>query len=222
MTLWVLVPVKRFAESKSRLARLLGPKQRIRLAEAMLRDTLSTVSKAEDIDGIALVTADPLAARIGEAAGAVVLDDNAPDLNGALASGRQQLVSRYGPIALLILPIDLPALAREDVEGVVRAGRDPRAVVIVADDCREGTNALLLGADVDLAFAYGPGSYARHRTLAQADGLQPTVLQVPGIAFDLDAPADLDRLPKSPLGDRIGPLLAGLEPSNGNAVECAS
>ncbi|MEM7444584.1 MAG: 2-phospho-L-lactate guanylyltransferase [Pseudomonadota bacterium] len=222
MTLWVLIPVKRFADSKSRLASHLGPKQRIRLAEAMLRDTLSTVSKVDDISGIALVTADPQAAKVGRAAGAVVLDDDAPDLNGALTSGREQLFLRYGPIALLILPIDLPALRQEDVESVVRAGRNPGAMVIVADDRRDGTNALLLGPDVDLTFAYGPGSYARHRASAQTAGLQPTVLQVPGIAFDLDAPADLNRMPKSPIGAHIGALLAGLEPSNRNTVERAS
>ena len=44
-------------------------------------------------------------------------------------------------------------------------------------------------------FAFGPDSFAKHRAAAQAIGSNPEVVERPGLAFDLDSPADLADLP---------------------------
>lgn len=221
MTPWVIVPVKRFASSKTRLAGLFDADQRIQLAEAMLRDTLGALAEARGLAGIALVTADPLAERIGRAAGALILDDHAPNLNSAVNSGREQLFSRLGRSALLVLPIDLPALCHRDVESVMDEDGAPDRVILVPDRRRDGTNALLLGEDADLPFAYGPGSFARHIALAEAQGLRPAELTVPRMALDFDEPNDLGQILNWPIGDRTKRLLDEIYGVGRDAVECA-
>ncbi|MEM1400950.1 MAG: 2-phospho-L-lactate guanylyltransferase, partial [Pseudomonadota bacterium] len=142
MACWAIIPVKRFGSAKSRLADLCDVDERARLAEAMLADTLTTVCAAKGLSGIALVTADDKAATLGRQAGAIVLPDNTADLNSALTQIREQVRSKVGKVALLTLPIDLPALAVEDVEAIIETGRDATSVVVVPDHDREGTNAL--------------------------------------------------------------------------------
>ncbi|MEO1248276.1 MAG: 2-phospho-L-lactate guanylyltransferase [Pseudomonadota bacterium] len=222
MALWVLIPVKRFSASKSRLAGLFDDDQRVRLAEAMLRDTLAVVGAVQGISGVALVTADPAAAKVGKAGGALILDDGASDLNGALTRGRQQLVSRMGFSSLLVLPTDLPALTRQDVETVIQAGKDPGSVVVVPDHDRDGTNALLVDPQSDMKFAFGPGSFARHVALAKEAGLESKTLTVPRMAWDFDNPPDLDQILRFAVGSWTSPLLSELTPKEGSVAEKAS
>jgi len=62
---------------------------------------------------------------------------------------------------------------------------------IAADKTGRGTNALALRPPDVIDFRFGVGSLAAH--IAQADGLPLSVVDRPGLAFDLDTPADLAR-----------------------------
>ncbi|HKV70030.1 MAG TPA: hypothetical protein VJN62_02225, partial [Gemmatimonadales bacterium] len=57
-----------------------------------------------------------------------------------------------------------------------------------------GTNALLLPPGVVIHPAYGLGSRRAHRSIARRLGLRVVEVHRPGLAFDLDTPADLAAL----------------------------
>src|SRR5919197_6727995 len=80
-----ILPVKRFARAKQRLAPELDTAARAVLAEAMVRDVLRAVARVEELDGLIIVTKDERAAALGPPFGAVVVND--PDEQGQSEAG---------------------------------------------------------------------------------------------------------------------------------------
>src|SRR5690606_19505384 len=106
-----LVPAKRFASAKSRLAKLLSAAERQALSAAMLDDVLAAVSAARGIAGVGVVTAEPLAAAIALRHGAEVIPETAAGgLNDAIMLGAAA-VRRRGDAGILVVPADVPLVA---------------------------------------------------------------------------------------------------------------
>jgi 2-phospho-L-lactate guanylyltransferase len=66
--------------------------------------------------------------------------------------------------------------------------------VLVACHRGDGTPVIGLPTAAPFAFAYGPGSFARHVAEARRCGLGVRVLTDPSLAFDVDVPGDLELL----------------------------
>jgi len=67
-------------------------------------------------------------------------------------------------------------------------------VVLVPDHRDDGTPVLSVPVAAPFRFAYGPGSFRRHVAEASRHGLAVRVVRDPDLAFDVDLPADLERL----------------------------
>jgi 2-phospho-L-lactate guanylyltransferase len=67
-------------------------------------------------------------------------------------------------------------------------------ITLVPDRHDDGTNVLRLPVGCDFGFAYGPGSFRRHRAEASRLGLPIRVLRIPALAYDVDWPADVAEL----------------------------
>jgi 2-phospho-L-lactate guanylyltransferase len=188
MSCWVLVPIKRRAACKSRLAGELAYAQRLQLVRVMLACVIGAVRDSHAIDGIAFVSAerDTIPAEIP------VFADPGGGLNAALEAARAALVTR-GVDALIVLPADLPAITSRDVALLGEVGG--HAGFAFATDCSAlGTNALWLPARAPFRFQFGPGSRRRHLFEAERLGMTPALVSAPGLAFDIDSPEDLQRL----------------------------
>ena len=116
----------------------------------------------------------------------VLLEDLVP------AAARR--VQDEGYRELLLVMADLPYLAADDVAALIEAGRQSAVVIAEAKD--GGTNALLLRPPTVLAFAFATGqpSASRHAHQARAAGIEPVIVRRPGLARDIDTPADLAAL----------------------------
>jgi 2-phospho-L-lactate guanylyltransferase len=68
---------------------------------------------------------------------------------------------------------------------------DGLGVSIAPDRHRDGSNVMCLPADSGFRFAYGPGSFARHRAEAERLGLAVRVVEDPTLEVDIDDPDDL-------------------------------
>ena len=183
-----VLPVKSFARAKQRLGDVVGSEDRERLAAAMVTDVLAALTSVAEIDDVVVVTAEPLAARAAEKAGAAVVND--PDEVGqsaAVSRGIDAALERGAERALLV-PGDCPALEPAEVAALLqRLG----PVVIVPDRHGSGTNALLLTPPYAIAPAFGTGSFARHAALAHG---RAEVCEVPSLGLDVDTPDDLAAL----------------------------
>jgi 2-phospho-L-lactate guanylyltransferase len=86
------------------------------------------------------------------------------------------------------------------VTGYDELGDD--GIVLVPDRHEDGTNVVSIPAACGFEFAYGPGSFDRHRAEAERLGLPLTVLRPERLTWDVDVPADLDlpaHIPTTPL-----------------------
>ncbi len=203
MTTWAVVPLKRFAEAKRRLASVLGPEARRHLSILMLRDVLAVLSATPGLDRIVLATSEPSAADFG----CPVIDDGGGDLNAAIARAAAALEAA-GVARMLVLPADVPLVTAPDIAQILAAG-EAAPVVIVPDAKGIGTNALLLSPPAAIAPRFGTDSRARHGVAARNLGLASRELRVPWLGFDVDRPEDLVQLARATAGVPAYEFLAG-------------
>lgn len=184
----VLIPIKRLDICKQRLAGVLDAGQRRSLMLALLEEALEQAQAAEAATGVDVVTSDPLAAEVARAAGAGVVSD------GGLAwnPGLEHAVALLDPVpaGVLFLSADLPAVTSADVDAMI-AACPPRGIAIGrAHDV--GTNALALRPAGVITPAFGAARSSEvHAALAAAAGVPAVLVDRPGLALDLDTPADL-------------------------------
>jgi 2-phospho-L-lactate guanylyltransferase len=184
---WVLVPVKSRSSGKQRLASVLPEPQRTALIGAMLEHVLAVVRTAP-LAGVLLVSPDheppPPAVR--------VLHDDGVGLNAALELAVHEL-RVLGATRALIVFADLPFLTCEDLVALERA-TESSGVALAPDHTGTGTNALGLALPSAFRLQFGPDSCARHQREAERIGHPAALVLRPGLAFDVDEPADLEAL----------------------------
>lgn len=203
MSCWALVALKAPAAAKGRLAETLNAAERSRLVALMFDKVLHALRAAQSIAGIAVVTADPL-----QAEGVTVIVDPGRGLNEALAHGARELAAR-GVDELLVLHADLPLATGAEIDRVVAAGRE-RGLAIAPDKLGQGTNALYVPLPAPFPFRFGADSCRLHLAEAARLGKPVAQLALPGLAFDVDEPQDLERLLVAE-AERYGFLRAALK-----------
>jgi 2-phospho-L-lactate/phosphoenolpyruvate guanylyltransferase len=192
-----IVPVKALTEAKSRLASVLAPQSRRRLVLEMLDDVLLAVLATSAISRTIVVTSDPDVAEAARRRSAeVVHEPDSLGLNAAIRLGLHDSQCKADS-RCLILPADVPLVTREEISEVLRREPDgklgPRVVLAPSHD-GGGTNALLLTDHDLMGPSFGVNSFQRHLDLAHALRLEPRVVRLPGLGFDVDTPQDLRRL----------------------------
>lgn len=195
MNLWLLLPVKPFAQGKSRLASVLTEQERGLLNQALLHHVLSTALSAQIFSGATVISRDPLALEFARSRGVEALVEQETGLNRALAQGRRHALVKQAD-ALLVLPADLPLLTTKDLHGIVEQATSPFSVVI-APSPDGGTNALLLQPPTAIPFRFGRNSFERHCAAAHRAQLPIYFVTSPGLQTDIDLPQQLAALPRS-------------------------
>jgi 2-phospho-L-lactate guanylyltransferase len=197
----VVVPMKPLSRAKSRLAPRLSPAERHDLALLMLHAVLSTLDTARPlVQAVWVISSDALVLRAAHAHGAHGLHDPTSELNAALELAKGHAAAQ-GAGALLVLPADMPLLSSSDVGGLVAALLAPptsshsRGICVLApNEDASGTNALGLTLPTPMACQFGPASFAQHQASAERLGLELRLYRSPTLAFDVDTPADVERI----------------------------
>lgn len=175
MSWTAVVPLKNRADRKTRLAQVLAPDERIRLADAMVRRVIAALERTAAVSRVLLLSPSPL-----EACNAEWVDDEGAGLNLELMRVRTRLV---GP--MLIVHADLPLLSQDDI-AVLIAAAEEKGAALAPDHRGEGTNAIALAASRPFQFCFGQRSFLAHK----AQGGSAIVQRV-GLAFDVDLPVDV-------------------------------
>lgn len=192
MTVWVVIPVKPLNRAKSRLEKVLLPEQRFELAQMMLRQVLSVATQTLAITGTLVISRDTKAIGIARQFGAKTIQESSySDLNPALER-TASVLRAWRADAMLVLPADLPFVTGEDLTAMVDAGQENDCVVLATDKHRDGTNALLVRPPGLIQFAYGLGSFERHRKLAAEAGAHVHIYESQNVMLDIDESGDLD------------------------------
>lgn len=176
----VLIPVKDFAQAKARLAGVLSPADRARLARWMAE---RVVAAAGDLP-VFVVCDDDSVAEWAAAVGATVLWRPGHGLNGAATDG-VAAIAAAGFATAVVVHSDLPLA--HDLAALPHDG----AAVLVPDRHGDGTNAIAIPTACGFRFAYGARSFDRHLAHAAALGLDVVVRHDAGLGLDVDTPDDL-------------------------------
>lgn len=194
----VLLPVKDFCNAKQRLATALDADVRANLARAMLADVLNALSHTRAPDRVVVFTASD---EVIQMARAFKFDTVIESSVRGHSAAVNHMVSELSSAASQILSIagDLPKLRSEEIDFVINAAREPVTVLPSRDGT--GTNGIMFIPPARIAMEYGEGSFRRHLSKAAAAGLRAEVLHVPGIAFDIDTPEDLQAFIDDPRKD---------------------
>lgn len=176
----VLIPVKDFRQAKARLANVLTPEHRLRLA----RWTAERVIAAASPLPVFVACDDDAVATWAEANGATVLWRPGMGLNAAVLDGIATLAAA-GIEHVIVAHSDLPAPA--PLANLVLSG----GIVLVPDSRCDGTNVVAVPTQAGFQPAYGSQSFRRHLTQAMSLGLIVRVHRDARLALDIDTPADL-------------------------------
>jgi FO synthase len=212
--IWAVIPVKRLAAAKQRLAGALG-EAREEFAYLLACRTLDVLQSTDSFAGIIVVTPDARVAAAARARGAVVVDDQDSSLNHACVLGLRSAAMHRASFAAL-LPCDLATLTAEGLERLVGSyrrlrGTDSGAIGLVRCKDGTGTNLVLLDPTGSFQPSFGPGSFSRH--LGES-GSSAYELREPTVSFDIDTLEDLEAL-RTTLDERLddGPVASLLRRS---------
>ena len=192
--MWAVVPVKDMGGVKQRLASALRPEERRDLYRAMLRDTLSALRAAHGLDGVALLTRDGEAIELARRFDLRVIEEPENRGHTAAVARAARVLSADRAQGLLQVPGDLPLVTAAEIETVLAAHGTAPAFTIVASRDQMGSNCVVCSPPDVIPLRFGDDSFHPHLATARARGLEPRVLELPGIGLDIDTPEDLMEL----------------------------
>ena len=185
----VVLPIKGFSDAKARLEPVLSAENRASLAAFTAGGVLEAV---EGVDTFVVCNSDEVAQWARER-GAMVVRQQKPGLNGAVANGVD--TAQYKRDWVLIAHSDLPF--PEALLSVVDLKLVSTSVTIVPDRHEDGTNVLVIPSGCGFTFHYGPGSFTAHQQEAARIGLPIRIVRHEQLGLDIDTPDDLAQLPAS-------------------------
>jgi len=194
----VLLPVKEFSNAKQRLNPALDGRARAGLARAMLMDVLTALRRARAPERVVVFTAADEALAMARALGFQTIIEKSIDGHSVAIN---HLIDEFSASSSRILAIagDLPKLLPSEIDFALNAASEP--VTLLPSRDWTGTNGVVFLPPARIAMEYGEGSFRRHLSKAAAAGLQSDVIDLPGIAFDIDTPEDLRAFREDPRKD---------------------
>ncbi|MPZ73016.1 MAG: 2-phospho-L-lactate guanylyltransferase [Nitriliruptorales bacterium] len=202
MPMTVIIPLKALASAKGRLAPALSPAHRRDFVAWMARRVIAACQACEAVEDILVVAGDESAADVARGAGVDVVVVPQPGLDAAL--GAADSLTRDSD-STLVVAADLPQLTEQDLFAVVAAAAATSdAAVVVAPTHDGGTGALLRRPPGVIATAYGDGSAAEHERRGRAVGASTAIVRRPGLAADVDTPAELPAALALVAGQHVG------------------
>jgi 2-phospho-L-lactate/phosphoenolpyruvate guanylyltransferase len=193
----ILIPVKNLAHAKQRLASMLDQPTRTQLAQAMLFDVLEVLGTWARRPEVSIVTSDLFAIELAQQFDFQIISDNANlSETDAIAMATRICESR-GADSTLVIPADIPLITAGELEKILQAAPDQGTVLVPAADGR-GTNAAWRRPAGLFPLRFGNDSFKPHLAAARATQKACLVLELPGIALDVDNPFDLKQLAEAP------------------------
>ena len=140
-----------------------------------------------------MVSSDPYAVELArEYEFEIIPDPENPGETGAIEMATLLCVER-GVDSTLVIPADIPLIQAWELEEILQHAPAEGSVLVPAADGR-GTNAAFRRPANLFPLRFGNDSFKPHHAAAQATGKPCVVLNLPGIAVDVDSPADLQQL----------------------------
>ena len=187
----ITVPMKDPSASKTRLSGALRDDERERLACLLYQRTLSFLGPigAQTGAGLSVVTQSPVAAKLAEAEGFMVIHEPPESFLSNAASIASQWAIDSGYQRLCIIHADLAVPLKQDIIDLLNCEAD----VAICPSLDQGTNVLLVSPPDAIEFCYGRDSALRHMREAEKQDLTAVWMSFDSLSFDIDTSECLSR-----------------------------
>ncbi len=213
----ILVPIKNLADAKQRHSSILRRDERIMLAQAMCEDVLQALAHWQSRPAVAVVTSDSYARDLAAHFNfEVIADDNSGETSAIEMA--TAVCKERGANSTLVIPADIPLIDSSELQKIMDCA-PPGGAVLVPDAAGRGTNAAWRSPGDLFPLRFGNDSFLPHLAAAKATGLPCVVLELPGIARDVDRPEDLFEVAAASGDRRSQKLVRGWNLGNRNQVE---
>ena len=190
--IWAVVPIKSFDAAKRRLAGILDADERRALMLAMARDVLTALKRSRRLAGVLIVSRAPEADALANCFGTERFAESAgTDLPGALTEAAAHAARCHGADGVFVVPADVPLISAAGIDALLG---QHRAVTLLPDGERMGTNGLIVVPHDAIEFVFDGKSFAPHLDRAREAGIDAAVVDDDGFVLDVDTPSDLGRL----------------------------
>ena len=209
--MWIIVPVKGFAEGKRRLTHVLAPRQRRALCRAMAEDVFATVSRVPGLAGVAVVTGDPEVATLATGYGFRLIDDVRPRGETAAVETAMARLASDGATACAVVPGDVPLATTAEIAAALEGHGAGPAVTLVPSRDGRGTNLVAMSPVAAIQLRFGDDSFPYHTAAARQLGVEPRILRLAGLGLDIDTGPDLQELISAGIGTRAWECLSAID-----------
>lgn len=189
--MWAVLPAKDLVDAKSRLADALSPAERRLLFRTMYEDVLTALSGAATLAGVAVVTRDPEAGAVAESYGARLIPEPQNQGQTAAIERAAAALKADGAKGMITIPGDTPLVTAAEIGTVLAAHTATPGMTIVPAHDRRGSNCIAVSPPGLIPFSFGNDSFQPHLAAARKIGIEPRVIDLPGIGLDIDTPDDL-------------------------------
>jgi 2-phospho-L-lactate guanylyltransferase len=191
---FLVIPVKPPAGSKQRLSVRLADEERELVSRSLAIRAVGAAVAAWPQGRLLVVTADPILLEFCQRFGVATISDPGVGQSAAVRAGALWCLER-GANVLATVAADLPSVTAPDLALVLRLSKamPMGAMVLFPDLGGTGTNGLVVRPATLQLHSFGPDSRRRHQALAKSLGIQSRLVDVPGLAWDVDRPEDLER-----------------------------
>jgi 2-phospho-L-lactate guanylyltransferase len=179
---------------------------------------LAALADAPGLAGRLLVTTDSAAQRLAARYRFDWLTDGAGDGHtGAVAAAARHLAAT-GIAGMLTVPGDIPLVTAAEIARLLAAHFPAPAFTIAPSHDELGSNAIIVSPPDAVPLRFGDNSFFPHLAAAEARGIRPTIVNLPGIALDIDNPDDLRHFAGLGSRTRAGLWLADNRPALAAAI----
>ncbi len=176
---WTAIIPFRGSGRKSRLSSLLSSDQRRQFSLRMFEHVRDVLAACDDVEETVLLSDFSPDGWEGQ-----FVRDEGRGLNAELSQWAESRPTR----PTLVLHADLPFLAPSDLD-ILLAQAKNGICALASDRHFTGTNALALMDPSGFPFQFGPNSLTLHQ---QESGGRARIVTTPGLAIDIDTPADYE------------------------------
>ena len=189
MKISVIIPVKTFQKSKTRL-KLSGKKTK-ELCRLLLEEVIKTVSESRLIDKIIVVTNEEEVSDIIKKYDCEkIQDEYETSVNDAVKLAEKYLIKNKFTHSI-ILPLDIPFFYSEDLEKLINFSSE-KSVIIVPSRHFDGTNALVRTPINSMTPRYDEGSHNFQIESAKNDDVRISIGLIYRLMLDIDSRDDLE------------------------------
>ncbi|MEC7710743.1 MAG: 2-phospho-L-lactate guanylyltransferase [Thermoproteota archaeon] len=189
MKISVIIPVKTFQKSKTRLQ--LSEDKTNELCRLLLEEVIKTVTESKLIDEIIVVTNEEKISDIIEKYHCTKIQDKEEkSVNDAVGLAENYLLEN-GFTHSIVLPLDVPFFYPEDLENLLRFSSE-NSVLVIPSRHFDGTNALVRAPINSMKPRYDEGNYSFQIESAKKFDVKISIGLIYRLMLDIDTIEDLE------------------------------